>query len=194
MLRHGLARHRQLRGELGRRRVAPLGERLDDVAAVRVREGGEDRPQPVCAHASAGVPSIARSSSAAETSQLASRTVTLVPPGVSSSSNSTSLSASSPSVQRKPKRRGGSTSPTTAVRVSPLPQRKPRSPPVRTSSSTSVANHSSSRSASVSASQTSSGGAGSSTSRVTSMVYLLRATKRLRYRATEWLHPTEGAP
>ena len=70
---------------------------------------------------------------------------------------------------RRPSRaraaRPGSASRTTARRSSPSPQRNTPSPPGRASSSTSVANHSSSRSGSVSASQTSSGDAGNTISR-----------------------------
>src|SRR5712691_1784822 len=89
-----------------------------------------------------------------------------VPSSVSSSVNSTSPPSSS---QSSRSRSPGSASTTVARRSSPSSQRKIPAPPGRGSSSTSLANHSSSCSGSVSASQTSSGESGNSTSRVTSM-------------------------
>src|SRR5438477_1543839 len=89
-----------------------------------------------------------------------------VPSSVSSSVSSTSPPSSS---QSSTSRSPGSASTTVARRSSPSSQRKIPAPPGRGSSSTSFANHSSSWSGSVIASQTSSGDCGNSTSRVISM-------------------------
>src|SRR5439155_3981190 len=89
-----------------------------------------------------------------------------VPASTSSSVNSTSPSPSSS--QSRTSRSFGSATSTLARRSAPSPQRKTPSPPSRGSSSTSLANHSSSCSGSVKASQTSSGPTGKTISRVTS--------------------------
>src|SRR5205085_6336688 len=159
LLRDCLTRDRQLGRELRRRRAPALRDGAHELAPPGVAERGEDAVY-AAVHASAQ----ARSSSAVDHSPETSRTEMRVPSGTSSSVKTTRPSSSQSRTSRSP----GSTSRTTAHRSSPSSQRKRPVPPGRTSSSTSFANHSSSRSGSVSASQTSSGGAGTTTSRVTS--------------------------
>src|SRR5581483_3679327 len=156
VLRHRLARHRQLAGELGRGRRPALRQVADHLPPRRVGERAEDEVQRV------GHSAEARSSSAVLHAGEDSRTTSLVPSSSSASVNSTSPSSSHSNASRS----SCSTSVTTARRSSPLPQRKLAPPPGRRSRSTSFANHSSSRSGSVSASHTSSRGAGRTISRL----------------------------
>src|SRR3954447_11493103 len=107
---------------------------------------------------------MARSASAVENSGVDSRTSRRVPSSTSSSVSSTVPSSSQSSTSRSL----GVASTTVAWRSSPFSHLKTPSPPSVASSSTSFANHSSSCSGFVSASQTSSGGAGNTISRVTS--------------------------
>src|SRR6476619_3942482 len=167
MLRHRLTRYRELGRELGRRGRLARRERLEHVTAVGVGERIEHAPGRV-GHTQTRA--CARSSSAVENSGVDSRTSRRVPSSTSSRVNSTSPS----SAQSKTRRSPGSTTRTLARRSSPSSQRKTPSPPSRTSSSTSFANHSSSCSGSVSASQTSSGEAGNTISRVTSIAPPIR--------------------
>src|SRR5207253_7839645 len=150
----------QLGGELGHRCRPATGERLEHEAPVRVGEGLEDGVY-ATAHAAS-----ARSSNAVDHSGDDSTTTSRVPSGTGSSVKTTSPPSSS---QRSVSSRSGSTSSTLTLRSSPFPQRKTPRPPGLGSSSTSVANQSSSCSGSVSASQTSAGSAGKTISRRTSM-------------------------
>src|SRR5205085_1457262 len=112
-----------------------------------------------------------------------STTVSLVPSASSSSVNSPSPSSS----HSKARRRSGSTSVTVAWRSSPFDQRKLAPPPGRRSRSTSFANQSASRSGSVSASHTSSRGAG----RTISLLIMCNLQVALEC-ATDKLHVTGG--
>src|SRR5580765_5524515 len=113
---------------------------------------------------------MARRASAIENCGVDSRTWRRVPSSTSSSVSSTVPSSSQSSTSRSL----GVASMTFACRSSPSSQRNTPSPPSVASSSTSFANHSSSCSGSVSASQTSSGEAGNTISRVTSIAPPIR--------------------
>src|SRR5437588_4058789 len=172
LLRHRLPRHREAGGQLGRGCAPALRDGADEVPPAGISERGEDAVY-AAVHASAD----AWSSSAVDHSGERSRTRSRVPSGTSSSVNATSPWSSQSSTSRLP----GSTSRTIARRSSPSPQRKTPMPPGLGSSSTSLANHSSRRSASVSACQTSSGGVGKTTSRVTSTAPPIRNSRVAYY-------------
>ena len=115
MLHDGLARHRELRGDLPRRRGRPA-EPLDDAAAGRVGERGEDA---VRRRARASGPRIdARSTSDARVEARLARRAAACPPAIRSSSSSTIDGASSPSTgtHQNESRFGASASSTTPTR------------------------------------------------------------------------------